>query len=620
MKSKKEIREIQNEKILKLFIGIFFLILMIGVFVGGVIAVETKKPFVISDINTYEDNLDKLTSSLSSTTVSTDVKATFISQWKDIPETDKLKILEKATNNQKKILWSNVDYSTSDDRKKEILKLLNNENKDKNFLSLWKSFEKDGKVDEEGRRKIITLLNGEGMDTVREAFNNAFLKDKFKSVEKNKDKEIVFEGFGKGELTAEGNIKLVDGRTIKPEDIISSVSKVKLSDDGVTLEYTLTFKIGDPITVTDSGNGQLTDKGYVNGKGKTEFEYPFGNGRETLKITKSEDGRNVYTLSGDGRADKWDDRNALRFVRTDEDGKVQTYFVRANDATGEVSFSLREDGDLVNEGKSSINILIPADNYDPSKPSQSDVLKSSFTVGENSLVRFSDADLMIDGSSIPTQNPGANFVIIGKDSVYINSPKSAVTVVSYDDRLANGVISLTDVNYYNSNGNLWVRSIGNNALIRRSQAGEDSEIAVAGYSGIDRYTAKSNCPSCPGQQPQQPGEAGVQQGQQGQPGGIFGSYPAPGSDSNNPGMIPGVGSVQPGQGGGIAPGRQGLGSGFWASGTPVQPGGQQGGNVNPSQGSQGGGDSGGSYGGGRQYRFPRLRAFFGRIFGLFRRR
>ncbi|MFA5259105.1 MAG: hypothetical protein WC402_03435 [Candidatus Pacearchaeota archaeon] len=498
-------------------------------------------------------------------------------------------------NNQKGLL---IAFNSEPDSSK----------KSKYFSDLWNSLkDKSGKIDISARMNLTILLKEESMKDIQEAFNNAILKNKFKSVDKNKNKEIVFEGFGnsKVELTPEGNIKLAGGRIINPENIISSTSKLKLNDDGKTLEYTLTLKDKVTLEIKDSGNGQLTDKGYVNENGKVEFEYPYGNGKETLLINaKTEDGknRNVYTLTGEGRAENWNDRNALRFVRTDKDGKVLgTYFVRASSATGEISFSLGEGGDLKNEGQNNFDVLIPSDNYDPQNFQQSDTLKSTYTVGAGSLVQFKDA--ILDETNIPEYDNTANLVVIGIDSAYISS-KYPVTVVSYDNRLANGIISLTDLSYYGSDGNEWIRYAGENAFTRRLQV-EPDETVASSYSGNDRY-ASLGCEEaeCSG-----PSDALSR----------F-SFPSVDPTKQGTGQIPRAGPLQvPGsQSGPVA-----LGSQFYSGGATVTPGQQspisQGNQITPGSSCPSGGCDG-SYSPRRRVLFPRLRAFFGRLFGLFRRR
>ena len=487
---------------------------------------------------------------------------------------------------------------------KGLLRAFNSEpdssKKSKYFSDLWNSLkDKSGKIDISARMNLTILLKEESMKDIREAFNNAILKNKFKSVDKNKDKEIIFEGFGnsKVELTPEGNIQLASGRIINPETIISSTSKLKLSEDGNTLEYTLTLKDKVSLTVKDSGNGQLTNKGYLNENGKVEFEYPYGNGKETLVITaKTENGKskNVYTLTGEGRAENWNDRNALRFVRTSKDGKVLgTYFVRPNSATGEISFSLGENGDLKNEGQNNFDVLIPSDNYDPKNFQQSDTLKSVYSVGAGSLVQFKDE--VLDTTNIPAYDSTSNLVIIGTDSAYISS-KSPVTIISYDDKLANGVLSLTDISYYGSDGNEWIRYAGENAFTRRLQV-EPDETVASSYAGTDRYAS-----------------LGCEEAECGSPVGFVSPATDP-TTKQGTGQIPRAGPLQipTGQNGPVALGSQFFAGGAQPQGTTVTPGQQSpispGNQISPDNGSSG-----------RRVLFPRLRAFFRRLFGLFRRR
>jgi len=530
-------------------------------------------------------------------------KTNLVNYWNEqfLSESSKDKILiYNSLNEKNKAVFFGV---LNDDNQRGLLGAFNSEpdssKKSKYFSDLWNSLkDKSGKIHISARMNLTLLLKAESMKDTREAFNNAVLKNKFKSVDKNKDKEIVFEGFGnsKVELTPDGNIKLASGRIINPETIISSTSKLKLNEDGNTLEYTLTLKDKVSLTVKDSGNGQLTDKGYLNENGKVEFEYPYGNGKETLVITaKTENGKskNVYTLTGEGRTVNWNDRNALRFVRTAKDGKVLgTYFVRANGVTGEVSFSLGENGDLKNEGQNNFDVLIPSDNYDPKNFQQGDNLKSTYTVGAGSLIQFRDE--VLDSTNIPAYDSTSNLIIIGTDSAYISS-KSPVTIISYDDKLANGIISLTDISYYGSDGAEWIRYTGDNAFTRRLQI-EPEETVASSYAGTDRYSGMVCEAPCsingitrPSPNPNIPSQSSGN------------SVPIPGGLT---GITPGRQEVSPGSSfGGVIP--SSLGS--------VTPG------SSPVPGSQTSiGDSNSSPQ--RRVLFPRLRAFFRRLFGLFRRR
>ena len=610
---KNKLESINKFFILNILILFSSILLCVGIVNGAGITFQPENlDSWTTNPTPLNDYLSKLNNFMISSSDGSSSKIDLVDYWNKqfLDKSDKDKILIYGLLNEKnKALFFGT---LKNDNQKGLLIAFNHETdslkKSKYFGDLWNSLkDKSGKIDFSARMNLTSLLAGESMKEIRESFNNAILKNKFKSVDKNKNKEIVFEGFGnsKVELTPEGNIKLAGGRIINPENIISSTSKLKLNDDGKTLEYTLTLKDKVTLEIKDSGNGQLTDKGYVNENGKVEFEYPYGNGKETLLINaKTEDGknRNVYTLTGEGRAENWNDRNALRFVRTDKDGKVLgTYFVRASSATGEISFSLGEGGDLKNEGQNNFDVLIPSDNYDPQNFQQSDTLKSTYTVGAGSLVQFKDA--ILDETNIPEYDNTANLVVIGIDSAYISS-KYPVTVVSYDNRLANGIISLTDLSYYGSDGNEWIRYAGENAFTRRLQV-EPDETVASSYSGNDRY-ASLGCEEaeCSG-----PSDALSR----------F-SFPSVDPTKQGTGQIPRAGPLQvPGsQSGPVA-----LGSQFYSGGATVTPGQQspisQGNQITPGSSCPSGGCDG-SYSPRRRVLFPRLRAFFGRLFGLFRRR
>ncbi len=551
--------------------------------------------------------------------------------WDKVPsmENDKR---EKAYTQQK--AWGEL----SEDNKKKLLTAFSSEKdsakRDKYFTDLWKSLQKDGKVDEATLRSINELLKPEAMKDIKASFIAAVLRGRFET--KNKEKKIAFKGFGHKdvELTAEGDIKLPGGRIIKPDDIISSASEVVLGDDGKTLTYTLSFAGSDKkITITDSGDGYMSDRGYVNGDGKTLGPgYPFGKGNENLRIEYKDDTngkRNVFTLTGEGRSAQWEDRNAVRFVRRDEQGKPipeGTYFIRAHYQTGEISFSIDgTNSKIKNEGSEYFDVLIP-DKYDPDKPLPGDVLKSSYSVGAGTSVMFADTPIS-SATSLPTGL--SNYIMIGKDSAYISATTPVVVKSFIGDSLAKGIFADKNMIYVGSDGREWIRIAENSAYYQRAGSTGGS-VTAAGASGTPRYGAvpMSACG---------PGGCRPPSGQQGQQSGGSGIPGTPGSDPTAPGggiPVPGVtgapGTTGPG---GLIPGMQaGLVGQNWVQtlqqqgqigsqqGDPSQPGG------NVEDGNDGGcgpggceGDGGGRRGG----RFPIIRAVFrgiGRIFGIFGRR